>query len=377
MRFKRPYTLYPRHFKSGKVWYASFYNAEGRRVAFSTGETSKARAEAAAVRLLSSPRKAPTLADYAEDFFVWGKCSWLKRQAAKGRGVNEAWAGARRAMLVNHVFARFGKTRLDALTRPLIERWLVDLPRANQTRNHILYALKTVLAEAHADGVIHGNPLEHAEPLGKQARKRDVFSLDELRALFPTDRAGLLAVWGSPKYATLFLTLASTGIREGEARAIQWRHVLPNGWLFVEQAVKQDKSIGTPKNGEVRVTALPARAGRALTSWRAESPYSGPDDLVFFGAGRDRPLNRRTFTDLLGRAFEAAEIETEGRYLTTHSFRHTFNTQMRRSIPADTLRALVGHRDERMTRQYDHPVVADLIKRLEPDRAVIEKALPW
>ena len=91
----------------------------------------------------------------------------------------------RRAFLVNHIFERFGKTRLDALTRPLIERWLVDLAKANQTKNHILYALKTVLAEAHAEGLITSNPLEHAEPLGKQARKRDVFSLEELQALFP------------------------------------------------------------------------------------------------------------------------------------------------------------------------------------------------
>jgi hypothetical protein len=30
-----------------------------------------------------------------------------------------------------------------------------------------------------------------------------------------------------------------------------------------------------------------------------------------------------------------------------------------------------------MSQAYDHPALADLIKRLEPDRAVIEKALPW
>ena len=149
--------------------------------------------------------------------------------------------------------------------------------------------------------------------------------------------------------------------------------------------MKQDKSIGTPKNGEVRVTALPGRAVRALDLWRSESKYNGENDLVFYGSARDKPLNRRTFSDIFNRALDGPReegktkprIPRKGRYLTTHSLRHTYNTQMRRSIPTDTLHALVGHRDDRMSRVYDHPDVSALIKRLEPDRAVIEKALPW
>jgi len=123
-------------------------------------------------------------------------------------------------MLVNHVFPALGKTRLDQLTRPGIERFLVDLELSNQTRNHLLYALKTVLSEAQAENFIPRNPLEHAEPLGKKARRRDAFTLDELRALFPPDLAELLRVWGQPKYVALFVVLATTGIREGEARAL-------------------------------------------------------------------------------------------------------------------------------------------------------------
>ena len=116
-------------------------------------------------------------------------------------------------MLVSHVFPVLGSTRLDRLARPMIERLLIDLHRSNQTRNHMLYALKTVLGEAEAEGLIARNPLEHAEPMGKTARRRDVFSLEELRAMFPASRAGLLRVWGKPKYAALFVVLATTVIR--------------------------------------------------------------------------------------------------------------------------------------------------------------------
>jgi len=162
----------------------------------------------------------------------------MKRQLAKGRGCSEEWTRSRRAMLDKHFIPRFRKTRLDALTRPMIERFLLGLPLSNQTRNHLQYAMKTVLQEAEDEGIIARNPLDRAEPMRKQGRRRDAFTLAELGMLFPRTTKGLLKVWGSPKYAALFLTMAYTGIREGEARALCWQHVLPEGWLSIEQAVK-------------------------------------------------------------------------------------------------------------------------------------------
>ncbi len=73
---------------------------------------------------------------------------------------------------------------------------------------------------------------------------------DELRLLFPPVWKELVTVWGQPKYAALFVTMATTGIREGEARALQWRHVLPNGWMAIERAVKIDGTIGALKKRE-------------------------------------------------------------------------------------------------------------------------------
>jgi len=147
-------------------------------------------------------------------------------------------------MLDNHVLPTFGHLKLGQLTKPMIERWLIGLPRSNQTRNHILYALKIVLGEAESEGLIHRSPLDKAEPLGKKARRRDALTLEELRRMFPADCKWLLAVWKTPEYAALYLTLATTGIREGEARGLCWRHVLPEGWLSIERAVKSGARPG-------------------------------------------------------------------------------------------------------------------------------------
>jgi len=404
VRTRAGFTLHTRSSKGGAVWHASWYDKDGIRHTKSTDQPvnpalkdrGRTLAERAALRFIgTAPRKVPTLAEYAKDFYVWDRCSWIKRQHAKGRGFNEQWAQSLRAMLVNHVFPRFGKTRLDAINRVMVERWLVELPLSNQTRNHMLYGLRTILREAESEGVIARSPLDHVEPMGKANRKRDILSLQELRLLFPATRPGLLAVWGQPKYAALFLTMATTGIREGEARALQWKHVLPAGWLLVERAAKEDGSIGALKKrertGEPRVVALPARTQDALSWWHEDSPHKAPDDLVFFGDRADHMLNRRTFQDIFNRALigpreekkgsKEQKIEPrimrEGRFLTPHSLRHTYNTAMRRAIPADALLALMGHRDSRMSEHYDHPETADRIKALEGVRAQIEGALQW
>ncbi len=362
------------------TYYCRFRDDDGNLEAWrSTGETSKTRAELWALDWIKKgPDKAiPTLREYAKDFYIPGRCSWLKRQKAKGRSISDSWAQAKRGLIENYVFPSFGKMKLSSINRVMIERWLVELSLSNQTRNHLLYALKTILAEAAAEGLISRSPLEHAEPMGKQYRKRDVFTLEELRLLFPSTQQGLISVWGSPKYSALFFLLAATGIREGEARALQWRHVLSDGWLEISRAVKQDGSIGTPKNGEIRVAALPGRACKVLEWWRGLTPYPGKDALVFFGASNDKPINRRTFGDILGRAFHTAGIETKNRYLTAHSFRHTVNTLMKRAVPANTLQGLLGHRSAEMSRRYDHPSIKDFVRTLEPSRKAIESALKW
>ena len=62
-----------------------------------------------------------------------------------------------------------------------IECWLIGLNLSNQTKNHILYSFRIVLKDAELAGKIPANPLEKIEPMGKDAQRRDVFSIEELR----------------------------------------------------------------------------------------------------------------------------------------------------------------------------------------------------
>ena len=388
-----PVSAYLRKLKDGRAfWYASWYE-DGKRVVRPTAEEYNAkrknggRDQAVEIgRRLRDEREAdrqpevPTLDKYAKGFYA-PDSDYLKRQAQKKRSLNAHWAHSLQAMIDKYVLPEWGSSRLDSINPVDVETWLTGLELSNQTKRHMLYGLRTILREATRARIILQNPLQETEAPVKDGRVRDIFSLDEYQLLFPSTREGLLSVWKYPKYAALFLTMATTRIREGEARALQWRHVLPNGWLVVGRAVKEDGTIGTPKNGKSRVAMIPSRAAAALEWWHGESLFTAPEDLVFYGASADKWINRRTFCDIFNRALDGehrkdeskpARIIREGRFLTTHSLRHGYNTLTRLNLSEDTLLALMGHADSRMSDHYDHATIENRIKALEGNRPAIE-----
>ena len=81
MRYKEPYTLFPRKSKNGKnIWYFRTYDENGvRTTARSTGKTSKTAVRQYVVDLLKSgnflPKKNPTFKEYVRDWWIWDRCA--------------------------------------------------------------------------------------------------------------------------------------------------------------------------------------------------------------------------------------------------------------------------------------------------------------
>ena len=385
---KEPFLLFPR----GKVWYYRLadqitFHTTGIRF---TGERSRAGATAWVLSRMKKPaQEDPLLRDFAEGFFRWPDAPYIARQLAKGRSFSRAYAADCQRYLDQHVLPKWGRQRLSQLTRPAIETWLIGLPLANQTRMHILYAFRVVLREAVDEKLLPASPLERVEPLGKTSRERDVFSVAELRILFP--QGSLASVWGNQRTGLLFLVLATTGIRSGEARALSWRQV-----LWTERALLVDKTVEggsagqgvigpiSSKKGGAKIELLPSRTMAELATWRDLSIWREPEDLIFPGSGRGIPLGAATVTHALPNALERLErqaakkqlpppIVVGERNLVAHSFRHTFTTLLRRNMPKPSLLPkLLGHRSEETTDIYDHPSIEALLEELEPARPAVE-----
>ena len=372
--------------KRGKVWY--FRRAE-EKTFHSTHRTTEATRDIFIDELKAKEAAdqgkggGMTLEGFARDFFREGS-PWIARQHAKGRPFSKAHAQGRQNHLDKYILPRFGKTVLSDISKPEIEDWLLSLPLANATRNHLLYTMRIIFREAKGRKMIADNPLQEAEPLGRASKARDVFSATELRLLFPPGK--LAEVWHSQMKGCFFMVLASTGIRSGECRALSWRRVFwTDKALLIDRAVDKSGEIGqiSEKKGGSKIVLLPSRTLAELEAWRELSMWREDEDLIFPGEARGKPLGSAAIVHALAPAIRRVNreakkkglplpINTEGRWLTVHSFRGTFNTRIRRLVPEETLRALMGHHSERMSTLYDHPQIEAQIKALEPARAAVE-----
>lgn len=376
---RHTYTLFKRYKdsknKKSVVWFFYYYDDDGNRKAKSTGMGTKHEAEVIAEKFLDeSASKTATLEEYTKTFFVWDECLWIKKQLAKGKQFSKGMALTRRSHLDSYIIPQFGKRTLNSLNRVEIENWLITLSGkktekqlSNQSKNHILYTFRIVLREAEREGIIPVNCLTIVESLAVQAERRDVFSKEELQKLFPSDVKALEAIWGTLEYAYFFFILATTGLRRGEARGLKWKHVIwhekRNG-LRIEQAVKDDDTIGTTKTGKSRVVILSKRGESYLDHWLHETSYSGMDDFIFFGKNGSRPIMGKTIQNHFHKALIKAEIKTEGRCLVIHSFRHTYNTLLLPVLPMDILQTTTGHSSDSMTQHYSHPFMEDSFNRI-------------
>ena len=389
---KHKYVLFTRKNTKGKKVWSFYYWRGSKRIVRSTGKTVKWQAEQEAEKFFKDRAGSnATLKEFTKDFFVWGRCRWIEKQHKRDHSFSPSVAKQRRSHLDNYILPKWGDYLLRELHEPDIDDWLLSLntadkisesneekrPLSNQTKNHILFTFRIVMREAENRGFIDHSPVDKVKPLGEKRKKRDIFTLEDLRLLFPDEDNKLLHIWRSWKHAALYCILAGTGIRSGEVRALQIQHIRPDRWIVINQAVKDDGTVGTTKTKTDRVVYLPPKAWQLLRTWLAELPFKDQEDYIFIGNQRGRPISKRTVSMYFHGVLERAEIKIEGRNLVPHSFRHTWNTYMRRLLPEETLRAYTGHQSEQMTDNYDHPTVDDRIKKLSGTQKLIEKGLSF
>ena len=389
-------TVYLRTLKEGRFWYASWRASDPGSLVYKkkTVPTDvperphvKDRGKAEALQEASLLREkwlkeeeirettqVPTYREFAKGFYAPGS-PYLKRQATKGKPLSKIWAQKLNTSVNKHLIPAWGDKRLDEFDPVSIENWAAELPLSSGTKRQIIYGgLRTVFKEAKRNRIIRDNPLSELEPPIKQSRRRDVFTLDELKKLFPPDEKELIRIWGSFKIATMFATIAYTAIRTGEARALQWTDV-QGGFLLVQRAVKMGGEIGALKkrerSGEPRPVLLLPNVARALEQLRN---LNGSSIWMFPSDRTSKPYSRLFFVYALRRACERAEIKIEGRFIDCHSFRHTFNTVIKPVVAQNITQALLGHKSPMMTDLYDHPSLESKMKQLEAVKDVIAAA---
>lgn len=224
-----------------------------------------------------------------------------------------------------HVLPKFSDVAVTDITRADIKNFLfgkLNEGKAKSTVNHYRAVISGVLNEAVDAGIIPANPTHR---LGRIGKKED--NSVEINPLSKEDLRKLLyfVQVHYSEYYPLFLLLARTGLRIGEAISLKWSDIDFNGRFINVQRTYSKGRLGTPKNGKSRTVDMSYQLKDALLALKEKRVVIPIDDDPnwIFTNGKGGLIDsdnwrRRVFTP----AIKKAEI----RRIRVHDLRHTYAT---------------------------------------------------
>ena len=381
LRYRQPFSLFARTHPSGiKVYYYQVSKPDGKRTtAKSTGQVSKTAARLYCMGLwrdgkllpTSVPKKIPTLSEFADGFWVPGS-EYMKYRERRESPVSKGHAANQHRYYRGYILPTFGKLPLDQITSAQVETWffgLRDKGLANQSCNHLLSNLRTILAEGVRKGHIPTNPADAIKPLSKDAKTRGVLTTEEVRELL--GKEGRAKYWASTQLYVLNLMAATTGLRMGELQALTWDNLLADR-IIVRHSWDRRFGLKSTKSGKERIVPLPSVVAELLQELAEGKTSTG---FIFLNTAASAPIHEtflvEGFYDAL-RRFGLSEADRVARNITFHGWRHFFNTLLRRAgIQDSKVQMVIGHASTAMSDHYTHFDITDLQEVREAQYRII------
>ncbi len=233
--------------------------------------------------------------------------------------------------LRNHLLPAFGKICVRDLTKGRIKDFLAAKIASGLSRNtvRIIHAtLRAMLNAAVDDGVILANP---ANRLGRQLRlvTAPAARQQEIKAMTREQMARFLAAAAHtvPGMHALFLLMARTGVRLGEALALKWEDVdFGDREIRVARALSAGR-FDSPKSGHGRSVDMSDQLSHTLlrlqVARKTETLKRGWPEIPhwLFCTEAGTPLDASRVRKAFARSLKAAELSA---HFSPHCLRHTF-----------------------------------------------------
>jgi integrase len=296
----------------------------------------------------------------------------------------------------------YGHLHPEQVDPVVVDSDLMKTELSTSWRNRAVQIFNNILDEAVWLKMIKIKP--KLKTYKKITKKKSILSRVEMDRLFPNDFDELSRIWTRRQevntegvmFGVLYALLLSTGLRNGEARAISPSQlILTDRIKIVKMLDVNGKEVENPlgitdrkivygivvdrmynrkkvvvrhlKKGEeginpkMRIEVLPEKTVKYLKYWisvRQNDVCENCTDLLFYF--RKLPITCENLITRLGIGLKNAGIDTVGRELKPHSLRFTYNTKMRRRISEDKLRDMMGHDYKGMTDYYTILNLAEL-----------------
>jgi integrase len=329
---------------SPSEWVCDFDDRDGkrRRQSFAT----KAEAEEYRARkilelgqagpLLPTADLQVTVAEYSEQWLA--SCVGLKQNTLRSY----------RESLDNHILPALGRLKVrEVRPRHLLEflrGLLADGAHKASTVRTIYAPIRSLLSRAVVDELVQTNAsigLWRQLPLStrqKYATKRR--SRDDLKAMTREEvDAFLTSAAKNPRYYVVFLTLAKSGIRGGEALGLELDDVdVRRREIHIRQSLARTRAglsledrLDSPKSGKLRTVeigkVLTEELRRHIVRRRAENLRRGAGERSpwLFAAPEGGPLDETRVRKAFRQVLKDAGLSLR---FTPHSLRHTYASQM-------------------------------------------------
>lgn len=251
-------------------------------------------------------------------------------------------------LIRRHIQPAFGHMKLRDVRVSHVERWLIDLQqkRSLSTARQVLNVLCMVLDTAVKHQMIRRNPAKGVARPRPLASNAVVYTAEQVRCLLDASKGDRLSA---------FLTLlVFTGMRRGEALALQWSDVRLEGavpWVHVGGTLSRiDGSLirTEPKTDagrrsipliEPAVKALNSvRALQAKDRLRIGEVWTGNDWV--FTTEEGRPIDPRNALRWFYGVRNKAGLDAGS----LHSLRHSAaSTLLEAGVPMPEIRDILGH----------------------------------
>jgi site-specific recombinase XerD len=358
MRYKEPFTVYPRKLKTVTVFYYQCYDNNGKRICgHSTGQRTKTAAKMYCMDLYRKgrliPEKTPvSFAEFAEGWWDIKTCKyleWWQMQNPLAPSTIDHY----KTNLELHIKPFFGKMKLNAISSEIVQNWIMGLSRDgynNSSINILIATLKVMMKEATRLKLITSNPMEKIRKLIAHNKEVQILKNEEAHKLFPVNWR---EIWDSYEVYVFNKLAACTGMRLSEIIGLQSGHVHED---HIHVCMQYSKKYGiqplkTKDSRNIFITAV-LRNELSVLIKKNEA------DFVFTESGNDEPITRNKVYRETGHAFDKIGIGSEERKrrgIALHHWRHFLNTALlMANVSTLRVQKVTGHKSLSMTRHYAH-----------------------